>query len=404
MTDSPGGTYPASANTYVSTRSSWNTTGYTSCAVSFHAQISKLSDAALSLQAFNNETNAWQTLYSSFPDSADQDFTFSARSLALDNHTGVKLRFRLATGAAGGDGVHIKNVRFTCAGLPADSGQVQTSSTNVASSAVAAAAALIWSRYPSESVADVRQAILDGAYRVGALSGTSLTGARLNAATALIRADHIPPVTTLASSGPSGPVNNPVASFAFSASEVATFQCSLDGGGWTACASGVSYGPLADGDHSFSVRAIDGNGNDELAPVVRHWTVDTVAPATVIVSGPDGFSASANPTFEFVASDDAVGFECRLDYSGWKPCSNPLTWSGLSDGVHTLIVRAVDAAGNADPTPASRQFRVQTQGPASAHSASKPHKRVVKRKRAAKKTSRHSSHKVRRRHGAHRRH
>ena len=46
-----------------------------------------------------------------------------------------------------------------------------------------------------------------------------------------------------------------------------------------------------------------------------------------------------------------------------KPaCTSPATFSGLAAGPHTFAVRAVDAAGNADPTPAIRSFTVVSSG------------------------------------------
>ena len=50
-------------------------------------------------------------------------------------------------------------------------------------------------------------------------------------------------------------------------------------------------------------------------------------------------------------------FECRLDNTAPSPaCSSPKAYSGLAEGAHTFEVRAIDAAGNVDPTPATRSF------------------------------------------------
>jgi len=45
------------------------------------------------------------------------------------------------------------------------------------------------------------------------------------------------------------------------------------------------------------------------------------------------------------------------------PCSSPKTYTGLPEGAHVLRVRATDAAGNTDPTPATRQVTVDTTPP-----------------------------------------
>ena len=92
----------------------------------------------------------------------------------------------------------------------------------------------------------------------------------------------LPPETAL-TAGPSGRVASAAASFRFGGA--ASFECSLDGAAWAACASPQAYGGLADGDHTFRVRARDGGGTDA-TPAARDWTVDTTAPApTVTVDG-----------------------------------------------------------------------------------------------------------------------
>jgi hypothetical protein len=60
----------------------------------------------------------------------------------------------------------------------------------------------------------------------------------------------------------------------------------------------------------------------------------------------------------FRATERAV-FRCRLDLGRWQPCRSPKTYASLERGSHRVFVRAIDAAGNADPTPAWRVFRVR---------------------------------------------
>jgi galactose oxidase-like protein/hemolysin type calcium-binding protein len=82
-------------------------------------------------------------------------------------------------------------------------------------------------------------------------------------------------------------------------------------------------------------------------------------PTTTITSGPSARTNDPTPTFTF-ASQPGTSFECKLDSGSYAPCSSPKTTSYLSDGSHTLSVRAKDPAGNVDPTPASRTFTVKT--------------------------------------------
>src|SRR5690606_38695848 len=45
-------------------------------------------------------------------------------------------------------------------------------------------------------------------------------------------------------------------------------------------------------------------------------------------------------------------FECRVDDGDWEACGpDPYTYDDLLDGSYVFEVRAIDEAGNADPTP-----------------------------------------------------
>jgi hypothetical protein len=54
----------------------------------------------------------------------------------------------------------------------------------------------------------------------------------------------------------------------------------------------------------------------------------------------------------------AVSFECRLDRKQFSPCSSPKVYKHLKRGKHVFKVRAI-AAGQVDPTPAVRKFKVK---------------------------------------------
>jgi hypothetical protein len=60
------------------------------------------------------------------------------------------------------------------------------------------------------------------------------------------------------------------------------FTCSLDGAGFTPCASPTSYSSLSDGTHTFRVAAQDRAGNVDPTPANRTWTVDAQGPIIVI--------------------------------------------------------------------------------------------------------------------------
>jgi hypothetical protein len=60
--------------------------------------------------------------------------------------------------------------------------------------------------------------------------------------------------------------------FAFSADEAATFECSLDGAAFTACTSPDTL-KVKKGTHHFEVRAIDSAGNVDGSPAGDDWKV-----------------------------------------------------------------------------------------------------------------------------------
>jgi hypothetical protein len=85
---------------------------------------------------------------------------------------------------------------------------------------------------------------------------------------------------------------------------------------------------------------------------------DTTAPNTTITSGPTGTTTDNTPTFTFSASESGSAFQCRLDSGAWVACTSPWTTTALTDGMHGIAVRAIDAAGNVDATPATQSFTV----------------------------------------------
>ena len=69
------------------------------------------------------------------------------------------------------------------------------------------------------------------------------------------------------------------ATFEFSSTEIATFECDLDGVGFAPCVSPQTYGGLEFGSHTFMARATDGAGNTDLTPAAHSWDVLTIKQA-----------------------------------------------------------------------------------------------------------------------------
>ena len=81
-------------------------------------------------------------------------------------------------------------------------------------------------------------------------------------------------------------------------------------------------------------------------------------PETTILKGPKGKVAARNAKFKFASSDPGSTFECKLDRKPFRKCKSPKKYKNLKPGRHVFRVRAIDAAGSVDPTPAKRRWRV----------------------------------------------
>lgn len=89
---------------------------------------------------------------------------------------------------------------------------------------------------------------------------------------------------TVIDSAPPNPSHSAAASFTFSGTDDVTpsanltFSCKLDNGDFAACTTPQAYSGLADGPHTFQVRAMDSRGNLDPTPAAFTWQIDTVVP------------------------------------------------------------------------------------------------------------------------------
>lgn len=125
--------------------------------------------------------------------------------------------------------------------------------------------------------------------------------------------DTSAPQTTILTE-PGNPSKSASAIFTFTSETNASFDCQLDSGAWSECNSGsMSYSGLADGSHTFNVKATDRSGNTDATPAGYTWIVDTtpLAPtnltSTVISSTQITLNWSDN-------ADDETGF--KIERSG----------------------------------------------------------------------------------------
>src|SRR5919107_4010205 len=117
--------------------------------------------------------------------------------------------------------------------------------------------------------------------------------------------------------------------------------------------------------YSWAFIAVDGTANGTVMDSGTEQchgvpgSLDTTPPNTTIDSGHSGTVKSREATFTFSSSEAGSTFECSLDSGAFSECSSPKTYTGLANGSHTFSVRAIDAAGNIDPTPDNRIWKVR---------------------------------------------
>lgn len=122
---------------------------------------------------------------------------------------------------------------------------------------------------------------------------------------------------------------------------------------------GVAFDAVAGVTYSISVDSADGTWGYYLAWLSTKAIpfVDSSPPQTFIRKRVRVHRRQAR--LGFFASERDSTFLCRRDRQPFEPCASPQKYVHLALGRHSFSVAAVDPAGNVDPTPAIRDFRVR---------------------------------------------
>lgn len=127
---------------------------------------------------------------------------------------------------------------------------------------------------------------------------------------------------------------------------------------WTGTSTMTPLLTASDPTYTSGYAGLEVNGGAGTIYNFRAGRIDIQAPDTTITSGPNGIVPPESVSFGFTASESGSSFECSLDGGAYAPCASPKAYPGLAQGPHTFRVRAVDAVGNQDETPAERSFQV----------------------------------------------
>jgi hypothetical protein len=184
---------------------------------------------------------------------------------------------------------------------------------------------------------------------------------RSNASTVVEHACTAPTATI--DSKPKTPTNSTSASFAYHSTPAgAEFECKLDTAVFASCPTGgIEYTGLADGGHTFQVKAKNAEGTG--AATFATWTVDTKPPTASIESHPVDPSNGASAAFTYTSDEANSKFECSLSLGAapdaFASCpTTGNTYMSLEDGIYTFKVRAIDQAENAQADSAQFSWKV----------------------------------------------
>ena len=148
---------------------------------------------------------------------------------------------------------------------------------------------------------------------------------------------------------PSQPTADSSPTFSFDSPDDpgASFECRLDGADYAPCSSAQTYNGVAQGQHSFRVRAVDGSGNEDPTPELFTWTIaDTVDPVVRLTRPANGSSvADTTPALAGVAGTQP-GDDSTVTLKLWR--------GTLAAGLpsQTLIVPRDAATGGFSAVPA----------------------------------------------------
>ncbi len=235
--------------------------------------------------------------------------------------------------------------------------------TSAAAPHAAAVAALVRQANPGASADQVRMDLTGTARPVGAF-GPNAVGAGLVDAYGAVSVLALPPAVTI-TKAPQPLSRNRRPTIEFSANRPVAFTCQVDGGAPQPCASPFTVPlALADGTHGIAVTGTDLAGRAG-SGVTAPFTIDTKAPRTFFTKHPRKLIRThrrkVRAVFRFGSNEAGVVFACKVDRGLLRFCGRRIS-RRFEAGRHTVQVRARDAAGNVDSSPAVFHFRVERVG------------------------------------------
>ena len=127
--------------------------------------------------------------------------------------------------------------------------------------------------------------------------------------------------------------------------------------------------PWFDGNEfMITAKSIDYLDREDIEPPTTIFYYDSLPPDTIITQGPTGVIDYNDVFIEWIGSDEHSSYfvyQYKLgidsDWSVWL-ADTSIEYNGLMNGDYIFMVKAKDAVGNVDPTPANISFTIDTGG------------------------------------------
>ena len=196
----------------------------------------------------------------------------------------------------------------------------------------------------------------------GYLTTNSIGNGQIAVVATLASLDTQPPITKIADGGlPPANTNSRTAVFNFESDDPnAAYQCQLDHGPIVDCENTVTFEDLADGEHTLIVWSIDENGNIDPNGQEYTWNVDATPANINIVIDQNDVTSTTDLVIDFIANEN-VTYECAINSDVFQNCESSIEVNNLSDGTHTVTVRATDEVGNVSTS--SYEITIDTTDP-----------------------------------------
>jgi len=189
LTDSPAGNYVNNEDTWIQTAQPVDLGAWTACQVQYTLKGTVLAGDGLVVSA-SGDGVTWSRL-AQWTGSVSNSPQATYNMNGFDGDRSVLLRFELVSdGSSTADGVSLDNIAIVCQPAPgtyagSSAEYAFKNGTSFAAAYVSGAAALLKAARPSATMAQIRDALLNGVDHLSSLSGKVVTGGRLDVAGSL---------------------------------------------------------------------------------------------------------------------------------------------------------------------------------------------------------------------------